>query len=105
MGHGGLENLVFNSKFPQLFEKDSGRRAWPGASEKGRGEGESLQEIYFWILNFLVPGVWIGALGEGPQGGEEAGLENLVFNSKFPLFGFVDVEGLGNLVFASKLPW
>ena len=75
MGHGGLENLVFNSKFPQLLEKDSGRRAWPVASEKGRGEGESLQEICFWILNFMVPGVWIGALGQGPQGEEEAGLE------------------------------
>ena len=44
------------------------------ASEKGRGEGESLQEIYFWILNFLVLGVWLGALGQGPQGEEEAGL-------------------------------
>ena len=68
MGHGGLENLAFNSKFPQLFEKDSGPRAWPGASDKGRGEGESLQEIYFWIQNFLVPGVWIGALGQGTTG-------------------------------------
>ena len=25
--------------------------------KKRRGEGESLQEIYFRILNFLVPGV------------------------------------------------
>ena len=58
------------------------------ASEKGRGEGESLQEIYFWILNFLVLGVWLGALGQGPQGEEEAGLENLFFNSKFPRFGW-----------------
>ena len=51
------------------------------ASEKGRGEGKSLQEIYFWIINFLVLGVWLGALGQGPQGEEEAGLENLFFNS------------------------
>ena len=58
------------------------------ASEKGRGEGKSLQEIYFWILNFLVLGVWLGALGQGPQGEEEAGLENLFFNSKFPRFGW-----------------
>ena len=57
MGHGDLENLIFNSKFPQLFEKDSGQRAWPVASEKRRGEGESLQESYCRILNFLVPGV------------------------------------------------
>ena len=42
-----------------------------------------------------MPGVWIGALGQGPQGEEEAGLENVVFkHSKFaPRFGFVDVEG------------
>ena len=58
------------------------------ASEKGRGEGKSLQEICFWILNFLVLGVWLGALGQGPQGEEEAGLENLFFNSKFPRFGW-----------------
>ena len=42
-----LENLDFNSKFPQLFEKDSGRRAWPGASEKGEG-----RERVFWKFIF-----------------------------------------------------
>ena len=47
------------------------------------------------VLDSKFPGagVWIGALGQGPQGEEEAGLENVVFNSKFPRFGFVDVEG------------
>ena len=32
-----------------------------GGYLEGREEG---LEMYFWILNFLVPGVWIGALGQ-----------------------------------------
>ena len=45
--------------------------------QKKAGEGESLQEIYFWMCGSEP---W----ARGPQGEEEAGLENLVFNSKFP---------------------
>ena len=88
MGHGDLENLVFNSKFPQLFEKDSGRRAWPGPSEKRRGEGESLQESLLSDSKFPGAGCGSELWARGPQGEEEAGLENLVFNSKFPRFGW-----------------
>ena len=69
MGYGVWKNLVFHSNF-------HGAEGMARASEKGRGEGKSLQEIYFWIINFLVLGVWLGALGQGPQGEEEAGLEN-----------------------------
>ena len=63
----GVWKILFSIlNFPQLFEKDSGRRAWPGASEKGRREGESLQEIYF--LNSKFPGAGGVDRGLGPWG-------------------------------------
>ena len=48
---------VLWSAFPALGDVPS--------SEEGYLEGrEEGLEIYFWILNFLVPGVWTGALGQ-----------------------------------------
>ena len=77
MGHGGLDNLVLNSTFPQFFDKDSGRRAWPGPSEKGGGwepPGSLLWDSKF-------PGA----------GGVDR--ENLVF-TKFPRFDWKTRCGL-----------
>ena len=39
------------------------------ASEKGEGRVRAARKFTFWILNFLVLGVWLGALGQGRGGG------------------------------------
>ena len=39
------------------------------ASEKGEGRVIAARKFTFWILNFLVLGVWLGALGQGRGGG------------------------------------
>ena len=49
---------VLWSAFPALGDVPSSEEEYL----EGREEG---LEIYFWILNFLVPGVWIGAVGQG----------------------------------------
>ena len=53
MGHGGLGNLVCSSKFPQLFEKDSGRRAGQGPQKKGEGRVRAPGSL---LLDSKFPG-------------------------------------------------
>ena len=73
--------------FHSFSKRTRGGGHGQGPQKKGDGRVRASRKFTFGFSISWCRGCGSEPWARGPPGGEEAGLENLVFNSKFPRFG------------------